>query len=96
MKKTSSIMNKVFKVLLLIYPLTFAIALFCGTVIGIDSGWAMPAMSKHEIVYGWEAIMSYMILIVWRFFIIYALILIFQVGYIIVRLIAKMKNKLNL
>lgn len=91
MKKTSSIMSKVFKASLLIYPLTFVIALFCGTVIGMDLGWAMPAMSNHEIVYGWGTIMSYMFLIVWRFIIIYALIFIFQVGYIIVRLIAKVK-----
>lgn len=91
MKKISSIMSKVFKASLLIYPLTFVIALFCGTVIGMDLGWAMPAMSNHEIVYGWGAIMSYMFLIVWRFIIIYALIFIFQVGYIIVRLIAKVK-----
>ncbi|MBE5881626.1 MAG: hypothetical protein E7289_04925 [Lachnospiraceae bacterium] len=91
MKNTSSMMSKVFKASILIYPITFLIALFCGMVIGIDSGWAMPAMSNHEIMYGWEAIASYMILIVWRFFIIYVLILIFQVSYIAVRIISKIR-----
>lgn len=92
MKNTSSTVGKVFKASILIYPITFAIAIFCGTVIGIDSGWAMPAMSNHEIEYGWEAIQSYVIVIVWRFFMIYALILIFQVSYIIVKLIKKIRK----
>lgn len=92
MKNTSSTISKVFKISLLIYPITFSIAIFCGIVIGIDSGWPMPAMSNHEIMYGWDAILSYMIVIVWRFFVIYALILIFQVGYIIVRIIQKIRK----
>lgn len=52
MKNLGGIMSKVFKIAILIYPITFLIALYCGTVIGIDSGWAMPAMSNHEIIYG--------------------------------------------
>jgi len=92
MKNLGGIMSKVFKISILIYPITFLIALYCGTVIGIDSGWAMPAMSNHEIIYGWEAFVSYIILIVWRFFIIYGLILIFQLSYIAVRVISKIRN----
>ncbi len=92
MKNISRIMSKVFKASLLIYLITFFIALFCGMVIGIDSGWAMPAMSNHEIMYGWEAIMSYIILIVWQFFIIFALIFIFQVSYIAIKIVSKIRN----
>ncbi len=85
-------MRKLFKISLLIYPITFVIAVFLGTVYGIDSGWAMSAMSDHELMYGWDAIWSYMILIVWRFAVVYVLILVFQVIYIIGALVAKIKS----
>ena len=52
----------------------------------------MPAMSDHEIMYGWKAIMSYIILIVWQFFIIFALIFIFQVSYIAIKIVSKIRN----
>ena len=94
MKNLGGIMSKVFKISILIYPITFLIALYCGIVIGIDLGWAMPAMSNHEIMYGWEAIVSYIILIVWRFGIIYGIILIFQLSYIAVRIISKIRNRI--
>ena len=84
--------SKVFKISLLIYPITFGIAVFLGTVYGIDSGWAMPAWSDGELMYGWDAIWSYLILIVWRFAIVYVVVLIFQVSYIIGALIAKIRK----
>ncbi|MBQ8781281.1 MAG: hypothetical protein IJZ72_06395 [Oscillospiraceae bacterium] len=95
MKNKSSIVSRVFKASLLIYPLTFVIASVLGLVVGIDSGWAMPAMSNHEKMYGWDAIWSYIVVIVWGFFYIYASVLAFQVGYIIVRVVLKIKNKLK-
>ncbi|MBQ8826509.1 MAG: hypothetical protein IJ007_05410 [Oscillospiraceae bacterium] len=95
MKNADKIISKVFKASLLIYPITFLIAVFLGLFVGIDSGWAMPAMSDHELMYGWDAIWSYIIIIVWGFSVIYGLILIFQAGYIISRLALKIKNKLK-
>jgi len=51
MKNTNSTISKIFKISILIYPITFVIALFCGTLIGIDSGWTMPSMSNHEMMH---------------------------------------------
>ena len=92
MKNVRNKISIVFKISLLIYPITFAIAVFLGTVYGIDSGWVMPAWSDGELMYGWDAIVSYLIIIVWQFAVVYILILIFQVSYIIGALVAKIKK----
>lgn len=89
MKNVSKI-SIVFYISLLIYPITFCIALYLGLFVGIDHGWVMPAWSDHELMYGWEAIWSYIIIIVWKFSFLYIFILIFQVGYLIIRLIKKL------
>ena len=92
MKNAMNRISIIFKISLLIYPITFVIAVFLGTVYGIDSGWAMPAWSDGELMYGWDAIWSYLILVVWRFAIVYAFVLIFQVSYIIGALVAKIRK----
>ncbi len=93
MKDKNRIINKVFWISLLIYPVTFAVAVYLGTVVGIDRGWAMPAWSDGELMYGWDAIWSYLILIVWGFSIIYGAVFVFQIGYLIFAVIQKIKNK---
>lgn len=94
MNKKSNILKKVFMFSLLVYPLTLVIAIFCGMVLGIDSGWAMPAMSNHEKMYGWDAVVSYLILMIWGLAFIYIPILVFQVVYLICRLIKRCRKKL--
>ena len=89
MKKSTKIIKVLFYISLLIYPITFAIALYLGMFVGIDHGWAMPAWSDHELMYGWEAVWSYLIIIVWSFSFIYIFLIIFQLGYLIHKLIKK-------
>ena len=93
MKDKKRIISKLFWISLLIYPVTFAVAVYLGIVVGIDRGWAMPAWSDGELMFGWEAIWSYLIIIVWRFNIIYGTVSFFQIGYLIFVLIQKIKNK---
>jgi len=89
MKNSTKICKILFYISLLIYPITFAIALYLGMFVGIDHGWAMPAWSDQELMYGWEAVWSYIIIIVWSFSFLYIFVLIFQIGYFIHRLIKK-------
>lgn len=94
MNKVSKIFKVLFYISLLIYPITFVIALYFGMFVGIDQGWAMPAWSDQELMYGWEAVWSYLIIIVWIFSFLYISVLIFQVGYLIYRLIKKIKSRI--
>lgn len=93
MKNEKSLIEKIFKISLLIYPITIAIATFCGIVFGIDSGWAMPAMSSGRREYGFDAIVSYIIIFVMLFPMGYISVLIFQIGYLIARGIAKLMGE---
>lgn len=95
MKKSTKIIKVLFYISLLIYPITFAIALYLGMFVGIDHGWAMPAWSNQELMYGWEAVWSYLIIIVWIFSFLYISVLIFQVSYLIYRLIKKIKSRIQ-
>lgn len=92
MKNSTKIINIIFYLSLLIYPITFAVALYLGMFVGIDHGWAMPAWSDNELMYGWEAVWSYLIIIVWSFSFLYISILIFQIGYFIYKIIKKFRK----
>ena len=93
MNKASKICKVLFYISFLIYPITLVIALYLGMFVGIDSGWAMPAWSDHELMYGWEAVWSYLIIIVWSFSFLYILILFFQLGYFMIGLYKRIKSK---
>ena len=92
MKKSTKIIKVLFYISLLIYPITFVIALYLGMFVGIEHGWAMPAWSDNELMYGWETVWSYLIIIVWSFSFLYIFLIVFQLGYLIHRLIKKFTN----
>lgn len=85
--KSKNIRNCVFKYSLLIYPLTILIAVFLGTVVGIDHGWAMPAWSDGTKIYGMQAVASYLIIFCVAFAWVYIPIIIYQVVYMIYKVI---------
>lgn len=62
---------------------------------GIDSGWAMLAMSNHELMYGYEAFYSGIIIGVLYTVQIFWFIPLYQVVYIIFRLIKYFRKKSN-
>jgi len=90
--KSPNIWNNVFKYSLLIYPITILLAIFLGTVIGIDSGWPMPAWSDGTKMYGVQAVISYLIIFCIAFARVYIPIIIYQVGYIIFKILFAVKN----
>ena len=90
--ENNSIGRCVFKASLLIYPITILLALFLGTVIGIDHGWAMPAWSDGTKMYGMQAVASYLIIFCVVFAWVYIPIIIYQVGYIIFKFLFAVKN----
>ena len=81
-----------FKYSLLIYPITILLAITLGTVIGIDSGWPMPAWSDGTKMYGMQAVASYLIIFCVVFAWVYIPIIIYQVGYIIFKILFAVKN----
>lgn len=85
--KSPNIWNNVFKYSLLIYPITILLAIFLGTVIGIDSGWPMPAWSDGTKMYGVQAVISYLIIFCIAFARVYIPIIIYQVVYMIYKVI---------
>lgn len=85
--KSKNIWNRIFKYSLLIYPITILLALFLGTVIGIDHGWAMPAWSDGTKMYGMQAVASYLIIFCVAFAWVYIPIIIYQVVYMIYKVI---------
>lgn len=90
--KSKNIWNCVFKYSLLIYPLTILIAVFLGTVVGIDHGWAMPAWSDGTKMYGMQAVASYLIIFCVAFAWVYIPIIIYQVGYIVYKILFAVRD----
>ena len=89
------VLSLLFKLSLLVVPITIAISVFLGTVVGIDHGWAMPAWSDGSKMYGMEAIVSYILIfgIIFRW--VYILNFIFQIWYIFRRVIRVSIRKTN-
>lgn len=95
MKHDSNVMSILFKISLLVLPVSILICVFLGTVVGIDHGWAMPAWSDGSKMYGMEAIVSYILIfgIIFRW--VYILNFIFQIWYIFRRVIRVSIRKTN-
>ena len=62
---------------------------------GIDSGWAMPAMSNHDLMYGTEAFVSGIVIGLGATIQIFWFIPLYQVIYIICSIIKYFRKKLN-
>ena len=62
---------------------------------GIDSGWAMPAMSNHELMYGYEAFLSGIVIGLLYTVQIFWFIPLYQVVYIICKMIKYFRKKSN-
>ncbi len=86
------IWNLVFKCSLLLYPITILLAIILGTIIGIDSGWPMPAWSDGTKMYGMQAIISYLVIFGVAFSWVYISIIIYQVGYIIYKILFAVRD----
>ena len=89
------VLSLLFKLSLLVVPITIAISVLLGTLVGIDHGWAMPAWSDGSKMYGMEAIVSYILIfgIIFRW--VYILNFIFQIWYIFRRVIRVSIRKTN-
>lgn len=92
-KSNRNVLSIIFRISLLIYPITIIYALFMGNVVGIDSDWAMPAWSDGELMYGLDAVWSYLIITVMTFWFVYLAVILFQCSYVIYILISKRKKK---
>ena len=62
---------------------------------GIDSGWAMPAMSNHEMIYGTEAFLSGIAIGILATAEIFWFIPLYQILYLIVTGIRKIVGKIR-
>ena len=62
-------------------------------IIGVDSGWAMPAMSSGELDYGWEAFQSGIAIGLLATAEYFWWIPLYQIVYLIVMLVKKIVKK---
>jgi len=90
--ENNSIGRCVFKCSLLIYPITILLAITLGTVVGIDSGWPMPAWSDGTKMYGMQAVVSYLIIFCVAFAWVYIPIVIYQVVYIVCKILFAVRD----
>ena len=86
----------VFTILFYFSLLHYVIWLFISIILainGVDSGWAMPAMSDGELMYGWSAFWSGIVigfLVTVEYF---WWIPLYQIIFMIVMLVKKITNK---
>lgn len=101
MKKTEAKNNKkisFFKIIFLIsllYYIWWIVLSFYFCFKGIDSGWAMPAMSNHDLIYGTEAFFSGIIIGLGCTIQIFWFIPLYQVIYIVCSIINYFVKKLD-
>ena len=99
MKKTSdtkksekSVFTIIFFISLLYYVIWLVISIILA-IIGVDSGWAMPAMSSGELDYGWEAFQSGIAIGLLATAEYFWWIPLYQIVYLIVMLVKKIVKK---
>ena len=86
----------VFTILFYFSLLHYVIWLFISVILainGVDSGWAMPAMSKGKLMYGWSAFWSGIVIGFLTTAKYFWWIPIYQIIFIIVMLVKKITNK---
>ena len=56
-EKRKTLLKIIFLISLLYYIFWIVLSVFLSFK-GVDSGWAMPAMSNHDLMYGFDAFSS--------------------------------------
>ena len=90
--------NSVFKIIFLISLLYYICWIVWSIFLsfkGIDSGWAMPAMSNHNLMYGIDAFFSGIVIGLLYTIQFFWFIPLYQVIYIVCKIINYFRKKLN-
>ena len=93
-EKRKSFFKIIFLISLLYYIFWIVLSVFYSFK-GIDSGWAMPAMSNHELIYGFDAFSSGIVIGLLCTIQIFWFIPLYQAIYIICSIINYFRKKLN-
>lgn len=99
MKKVESKSNKrnsFFKIIFLVSLLYYIFWIVWSVFLsfkGIDSGWAMPAMSNHDLMYGFDAFFSGIIIGLLYTIQFFWFIPLYQAIYIIVCIVNRIRKK---
>lgn len=93
-KNNKSIFKTIFSISLLYYLLWIVISIYWSFK-GIDSGWAMPAMSNGDLMYGFEAFSSGIIIGILYTIQVFWFIPLYQTIYIICSLVNHFRKKSN-
>lgn len=91
-KQEKSVSTIIFFISLFYYVIWLVISIILA-IIGVDSGWAMPAMSNGELDYGWEAFRSGIAIGILATAAFFWWIPLYQIVYLIVMLIKKIVKK---
>lgn len=91
-KRRKSLFTIIFYISL-IYYLIWPVISIIFAIKGIDSGWAMPAMSSGELVYGWEAFNSGIVIGILATGTFFWWIPLYQIIYLAVMLVKKIVKK---
>lgn len=81
--------NYLFKVSLLIYPITLIVAILLGNFVGINSD---PIWNQGSVIYGQRAVEWYLIILGVYFAWIYIPIIIYQIGYVVYKVFFNIKD----
>lgn len=92
--RKKSFFKIIFLISLLYYIWWIALSIYFS-IKGIDSGWAMPAMSNHELMYGFDAFSSGIIIGLLYTIQFFWFIPLYQIIYIICIMINHFKKKSN-
>ena len=93
--KSKNVPRLMFRLSLLLYPITVIIAIILGCFVGIDHGWAMPAWSDGSKMYGFDAVCSYLVLFIMVGWPLYIINMLYELGYIVYKIIRYIKRKGN-
>ena len=90
----NSFFKIIFLISLLYYIWWIALSVFFSFK-GIDSGWAMPAMSNHELIYGVDAFFSGIVIGLLYTIQVFWVIPLYQAIYIMFSIISYFRKKLK-
>lgn len=93
-KNNKSIFKTIFSISLLYYLLWIVISIYWSFK-GIDSGWAMPAMSNGDLMYGFDAFSSGIFIGILYTIQVFWFIPLYQIIYIICSLVNHFRKKSN-
>lgn len=91
-KRRKSLFTIIFYISLIYYMIWLVLSIIFA-IKGVDSGWAMPAMSNGELVYGWEAFNSGIVIGILATSAFFWWIPLYQIIYLAVMLVKKVVEK---